>query len=63
VPATLGYRGYAHSCCTSINNVICHGIPGDRVLKDGDIINIDVTRCSTAGMATPAACISSATCR
>ncbi|WP_343609901.1 type I methionyl aminopeptidase [Novosphingobium sp.] len=43
VPATLGYRGYAHSCCTSINNVICHGIPGDRVLKDGDIINIDVT--------------------
>jgi methionyl aminopeptidase len=43
VPATLGYRGYAHSCCTSINNVICHGIPGDRVLKDGDIVNIDVT--------------------
>ncbi|MFM5931644.1 MAG: type I methionyl aminopeptidase [Novosphingobium sp.] len=43
VPATLGYRGYAHSCCTSINHVICHGIPGDKVLKDGDIINIDVT--------------------
>jgi methionine aminopeptidase, type I len=43
VPATLGYRGYAHSCCTSINNVICHGIPGDKVLRDGDIINIDVT--------------------
>ncbi len=43
VPATLGYRGYAHSCCTSINNVICHGIPGDRVLRDGDIVNIDVT--------------------
>ncbi|MDE2412929.1 MAG: M24 family metallopeptidase, partial [Sphingomonadales bacterium] len=43
VPATLGYRGYAHSCCTSLNNVICHGIPGDKVLKDGDIINIDVT--------------------
>jgi len=43
VPATLGYRGYAHSCCTSINNVICHGIPGDKVLKDGDIVNIDVT--------------------
>jgi methionyl aminopeptidase len=43
VPATLGYRGYTHSCCTSINNVICHGIPGDRELKDGDIINIDVT--------------------
>ena len=43
VPATLGYRGYTHSCCTSINNVICHGIPGDKVLKDGDIVNIDVT--------------------
>lgn len=43
VPATLGYRGFAHSCCTSLNNVICHGIPGDRALKDGDIINIDVT--------------------
>jgi methionyl aminopeptidase len=43
VPATLGYRGYTHSCCTSINNVICHGIPGDRELKDGDILNIDVT--------------------
>jgi methionyl aminopeptidase len=43
VPATLGYRGYKHSCCTSINHVICHGIPGEKVLKDGDIINIDVT--------------------
>jgi methionyl aminopeptidase len=43
VPATLGYRGYTKSCCTSINHVVCHGIPGDRVLKDGDIINIDVT--------------------
>jgi methionyl aminopeptidase len=43
VPATLGYRGYTHSCCTSINHVICHGIPVDKVLKDGDIINIDVT--------------------
>jgi methionyl aminopeptidase len=43
VPATLGYRGYTHSCCTSINNVICHGIPGDKVLRDGDIVNIDVT--------------------
>ncbi|WP_284124639.1 type I methionyl aminopeptidase [Parerythrobacter aestuarii] len=43
VPATMGYRGYAHSCCTSINHVICHGIPGDKVLKDGDIINVDVT--------------------
>jgi methionyl aminopeptidase len=43
IPATLGYRGYTKSCCTSINHVICHGIPGDRVLKDGDIVNIDVT--------------------
>ncbi len=43
VPATLGYRGYTHSCCISINHVVCHGIPGDRVLKDGDIVNIDVT--------------------
>ena len=43
VPATLGYRGYAHSSCISINHVICHGIPGDKVLKDGDILNIDVT--------------------
>jgi methionyl aminopeptidase len=43
VPATLGYRGFTKSCCTSINHVICHGIPSDRVLKDGDIVNIDVT--------------------
>ena len=43
VPATLGYRGYTHSCCTSLNNVICHGIPGDYHLKEGDILNIDVT--------------------
>ena len=43
VPATLGYRGYTHSCCTSINHVICHGIPADKKLKDGDIVNIDVT--------------------
>jgi methionyl aminopeptidase len=43
VPATLGYRGYTHSCCISLNHVICHGIPGPKVLKDGDILNIDVT--------------------
>ena len=43
VPATLGYRGYTHSSCISINHVICHGIPGDKTLKDGDILNIDVT--------------------
>ena len=43
VPATLGYRGYTKSCCTSINHVVCHGIPGDKALKDGDIVNVDVT--------------------
>jgi methionyl aminopeptidase len=43
VPATLGYRGYTHSCCISVNHVICHGIPSDKKLKDGDIVNIDVT--------------------
>ena len=43
LPATLGYRGYAHSCCISINHVVCHGIPSERALKDGDIVNIDVT--------------------
>jgi methionyl aminopeptidase len=42
-PATLGYLGYTKSCCTSINDVICHGIPGDQVLADGDIINVDIT--------------------
>jgi methionyl aminopeptidase len=43
IPATLGYRGYTHSCCTSINHVVCHGIPAPKALKDGDIVNIDVT--------------------
>ncbi|MBX9797764.1 type I methionyl aminopeptidase [Sphingomonas sp.] len=43
VPATIGYRGYTHSCCISINHVVCHGIPGDKTLKSGDIVNIDVT--------------------
>jgi methionyl aminopeptidase len=42
-PSTLGYRGYPKSVCTSINEVICHGIPDDTVLGDGDIINIDIT--------------------
>ncbi len=43
-PATLGYRGYPKSCCTSINEVICHGIPSaGEILKDKDIINVDVT--------------------
>ncbi|MEM1106860.1 MAG: type I methionyl aminopeptidase [Pseudomonadota bacterium] len=43
VSATIGYRGYRHASCISLNHVICHGIPGPRVLKDGDIMNIDVT--------------------
>ncbi len=43
IPATLFYRGYRHSICTSINHVICHGIPGERVLREGDIVNIDLT--------------------
>ncbi len=43
ISAPLGYRGYPKSICTSINHVVCHGIPGDRVLEDGDIVNIDVT--------------------
>jgi methionyl aminopeptidase len=43
VPATVFYRGYAHSLCTSINHVICHGIPNHKALQPGDIVNIDVT--------------------
>ncbi len=43
VPAPLNYRGFPKSVCVSVNEVICHGIPGDRVLKDGDIVNVDVT--------------------
>src|SRR5271156_4596381 len=42
-PACLGYRGYRHTLCTSINHVVCHGIPCDKPLRDGDIVNIDVT--------------------
>ena len=42
-PSTLGYRGFPKSCCTSINEVICHGIPDNTVLVDGDLINIDIT--------------------
>ncbi len=41
--ATIGYRGYQHASCISVNHVVCHGIPGDKKLKDGDILNIDVT--------------------
>jgi methionyl aminopeptidase len=42
-PSTLGYRGYPKSLCSSVNEVICHGIPDDTVLEDGDIVNIDIT--------------------
>ncbi|MDM7256034.1 MAG: type I methionyl aminopeptidase [Paracoccus sp. (in: a-proteobacteria)] len=41
--ATIGYRGYQHASCISVNHVVCHGIPGDKVLSEGDILNIDVT--------------------
>ncbi|MCP8352306.1 type I methionyl aminopeptidase [Candidatus Synchoanobacter obligatus] len=43
IPAPLNYRGFPKSICTSVNHVVCHGIPDDKVLKDGDILNIDVT--------------------
>lgn len=43
IPAPLNYKGFPKSVCTSINHQVCHGIPGDRVLKDGDMVNIDVT--------------------
>lgn len=42
-PSTLGYRGFWKSCCTSINEVICHGIPDSTVVEDGDIVNVDIT--------------------
>ena len=42
-PSTLGYRGFPKSLCTSVNEVVCHGIPDDRRLEDGDILNIDIT--------------------
>ncbi len=41
--ATIGYKGYQHASCISMNHVVCHGIPGEKKLKDGDILNIDVT--------------------
>ena len=42
-PSTLGYKGFPKSCCTSLNEIICHGIPDSTVIEDGDIVNIDVT--------------------
>ena len=41
--ATIGYKGYQHASCISVNHVVCHGIPGEKMLKEGDILNIDVT--------------------
>jgi methionyl aminopeptidase len=43
LPACVFYRGYRHTLCTSLNHTVCHGIPGDRMLRGGDILNIDVT--------------------
>lgn len=43
IPAPLDYRGFPKSICTSVNHVVCHGIPGDRVLREGDFLNIDIT--------------------
>ncbi len=43
IPAPLNYKGFPKSICTSVNHVVCHGIPGDKTLKDGDIVNIDIT--------------------
>jgi len=43
VSATIGYKGYQHASCISVNHVVCHGIPGGKVLKDGDILTVDVT--------------------
>ncbi len=43
IPAPLNYRGFPKSICTSVNHVVCHGIPGDRKLKNGDAVNIDIT--------------------
>src|SRR3954471_2823912 len=42
-PATMMYRGYRKATCTSVNHVVCHGIPGEKPLKEGDIVNVDVT--------------------
>jgi len=42
-PSTLGYRGFPKSCCTSLNETICHGIPDDTVIQEGDIVNVDIT--------------------
>ncbi|AFK60955.1 peptidase M24A [Advenella kashmirensis WT001] len=57
IPANIGYHGFPKTVCTSVNHVICHGIPSDKVLRNGDIINIDVAIIKDAGTVIPAACI------
>ena len=61
IPAPLNYRGFPKSICTSVNHVVCHGIPGKRILKPGDIINIDITVIRMATTGTPAECLQLAT--
>ncbi len=63
IPAPLNYKGYPKSICTSINHVVCHGIPNDKPLKDGDTLNIDVTVIKDGYHAIPAACSTSVPCR
>ena len=58
-PATLMYRGYTKSLCISINHVVCHGIPQEKPLKDGDIVNIDVTLVLDGWHGNSAVCIRS----
>jgi methionyl aminopeptidase len=59
VPGPLNYKGFPKSCCTSVNHVVCHGIPGDKKLVEGDIINIDVHPFWMAGMVIPVECLNS----
>ncbi len=53
-PSCLEYKDFPKSVCTSANNVVCHGIPDDRALQEGDIINIDFTVCVTWSASSPA---------
>ena len=48
LPATMMYRGYRKATCTSINHVVCHGIPSDKPMREGDIVNVDVTQIGRA---------------
>ena len=55
--APLFYRGFPKSCCTSANHVVCHGIPSDKILKEGDIVNVDVTLIKMVGMVILVVCL------